>query len=141
MIILDTNVVSEPTRASPSEVVRQWVLAQRQTDLFTTAITEAEIFGGIAALPAGKRRDALNEQARRIFEIDFSGKVLAFDSAAARNFSTVARRKLGSLVLDADAQIAAIAHAHGAVVATRNTKDFEGRGIQVVNPWNHSWKK
>lgn len=141
MIILDTNVVSEPTRVAPSETVRRWVLAQRQSDLFTTAITEAEIFGGIAAMPAGKRRDALNEQARRIFEIDFSGKVLAFDSAAARTFSAVARRKSGNLILDADAQIAAIAHAHGAILATRNTKDFEGRGIQIVNPWNHSWKK
>lgn len=141
MIILDTNVVSEPTRANPSEAVRQWVLAQHQTDLFTTAITEAEIFGGIAALPAGKRRDALNEQARRIFEIDFSGKVLGFDSVAARTFSAVARRKSGTPILDADAQIAAIAHAHGAVLATRNTKDFEGRGIQVVNPWNYSWTK
>jgi predicted nucleic acid-binding protein len=92
-------------------------------------------------MPAGKRRNALADQVRRIFEIDFSGRVLAFDGAAARTFSTVARFQRGKPILDADAQIAAIAFAHGAILATRNTKDFEGRGIQVVNPWNYSWKK
>ena len=135
MIVLDTNVVSEPIRPSPSETVLQWLDAQSRSDTYVTAISEAEMIGGAMALAAGARRDSLAQQISLIFSEEFADRVLFFDSAAARAFPSVARRVRGNFVLDPDAQIAAIAYVHGAMVATRNIKHFLGRGIALVNPW------
>ncbi|HWA90550.1 MAG TPA: type II toxin-antitoxin system VapC family toxin [Rhizomicrobium sp.] len=135
MIILDTNVLSEPTRAAPSIVVRRWLQSQAIQDLYTTAITEAEMMGGVAILPAGRRRDALTQQVERLFGEDFQGRILAFDEDAARAFPAVARVAHGRPMMEPDRQIAAIARAHGATLATRNIKDFAGCGLTLVNPW------
>ena len=137
MIILDTNVVSEPTRLVASERVRQWMLTHDRRELFTTAITEAEMLWGIELMPAGPRRTTLIQQVYQIFRDEFANHVLSFDSAAAREFPAIVmqRRKNGRPILSSDAQIASIARAHGAVLVTRNIKDFEGCGIEVVNPW------
>lgn len=136
MIILDTNVLSEPARPSPSPVVLAWLDAQDRLEVYTTAITQAEILGGIAAMPAGKRRDLAAEQAQRLLSGEFGGRILPFDSAAAVEFHTVARLVKGKYVMDPDAQIAAIVKAHGAIFATRNVKHFRHCGIELVNPWN-----
>jgi hypothetical protein len=136
--ILDTNVVSEMMASSPSEATLAWIAKTRTADdLFVTTITIAEIFYGVELLPQGKRRDRLSSEAEATFGQDFAGRILEFDEIAARQFAQIAssRRKAGRPIAEFDAQIAAIAHVHGAVLATRNTGDFEGCWIRLVNPW------
>lgn len=137
MILLDTNVLSELMRPEPDARVLQWVGEQPAARVFTTSITQAEILHGILLLPAGKRRLAFDEAARAMFEEDFAGRVLAFGSDAALPYARIAsdRRRAGRPISNFDAQIAAIAVAHGASVATRNVSDFEGCGIEVIDPW------
>jgi toxin FitB len=137
MIILDTNVLSELMRPKPSASVIAWIARQPETELFTTSITEAEIFYGIEVLPKGKRREHLTTAAEAVFTEDFSGRVYDFDSAAARAFSKIvsSRRTNGMPVSQSDAQIAAIAKTRRAKVATRDVKGFEQCGVDVVDPW------
>jgi predicted nucleic acid-binding protein len=137
MIILDTNVLSELMRPKPSASVIAWIARQPEAELFTTSITEAEIFYGIEVLPKGKRRERLTTVAEGVFTEDFSGRVYAFDSAAARVFSRIAssRRTNGRPISQSDAQIAAIAKTRRARVATRDVKGFEQCGVDVVDPW------
>jgi predicted nucleic acid-binding protein len=136
VIILDTNVISELMRVEAAPKVKQWLLNCPERELFTTAITEAEIFFGIELLPTGKKRNQLAEAALFTFE-DFQGRILAFDSRAAHAFGKIAaeRRAKGKSIGETDAQIAAIALSHGARLATRDVSDFQGCGITVVNPW------
>jgi len=136
--ILDTNVVSEPMQPSPSPVVLAWLSESHERGpLFVTTITVAEILFGIELLPKGKRRDQMLAQAEATFAEDFAGRVLPFDEDAARVFPEIAvrRRAQGHPMADLDAQIAAITRSHNALLATRNTADFEGCGIRLVNPW------
>ena len=137
MIVVDTNVLSEVFRPQPSERVRVWMSGQPADSLFTTAICEAEILYGVALLPAGRRRSALEKAAKAVFSEDFEGRVLGFDSLAARAFTEIAttRRRLGRPIAEFDAQIAAIARSAGAAVATRNEEDFTDCGIDIINPW------
>jgi toxin FitB len=137
MIVLDTNVLSEAWRPAPSPKVMAWMRSQPMSALFTTTITEAELFYGIALLPDSKRRRALEAAVSLIFAEDLAGRVLPFDSAAAREYATIAaaRRHAGRPIAEADAQIAAIARSRGAAVATRNGEDFAGCGVTVVSPW------
>lgn len=137
MIVLDTNVLSEAIRPVPSRRVLDWLAAQQPSGLFTTAISEAELFYGLALLPAGKRRTSLEEAVRRMLEEDFAQRVLPFDRAAASAFAVIAsgRRKKGGPISEFDAQIAAVARIHGAAVATRNADDFRDCGIGVIDPW------
>lgn len=136
MIILDTNVVSEMMRPIPQPVVLNWFAAQSAEDVNVTAVTMAEILFGIELLPAGKRRDALRAGADRTFGV-FAGHVLPFDDRAAHAFSLISssRRTQGRPMSEFDAQIAAIARANSAILATRNIGDFEGCGVRLVNPW------
>jgi toxin FitB len=138
MIILDTNVLSELMRPKPSASVLAWIAKQSEAEIFTTSITEAEIFYGIEVLPKGKRREHLTMAAEVVFTEDFSGRVYGFDNAAARAFSKIAssRRTSGRPISHPDAQIAAIAKTRRAKVATRDVKGFEQCGVDVVDPWN-----
>lgn len=137
MIVLDTNVVSELMKAEPAAEVARWTAAQPATMLCTTSITQAEILHGILLLPTGKRRGALEAAAEAMFEEDFGGRVLPFGTEAARAYAQIAaqRRRAGRPISHFDAQIAAIALAARAAVATRNVSDYEGCGVQVINPW------
>ena len=137
MTILDTDVLSELMRPSPSPRVVAWVAIQPATELFTTSITEAEIFYGIELLAKGKRREGLLVAAEAMFAEDLAGRVFGFESDAARSFSKIAaeRRALGRPISHADAQIAAIARMRSAKLATRNVEDFEDCGVDVVDPW------
>ncbi|MGO9057704.1 MAG: type II toxin-antitoxin system VapC family toxin [Candidatus Binataceae bacterium] len=137
MIVLDTNVLSETLRPKPANVVRRWMQAQSSISLFTTTISEAEIFYGVGLMSAGKRRAALQRAVAAIFDEEFADRILPFDSAAARAFAEIAttRRRLGRPMSEFDAQIAAIACSRGAAVATRNVEDFSGCGITVISPW------
>jgi hypothetical protein len=140
MIILDTNVLSEFMRPKPSARVASWVSKQPAAELFTTSITEAEIFYGIELLTNGKRREGLLAAAEAMFAQDLADRVFGFEGDAARVFSRIAanRRALGKPISHADAQIAAIAQVRGAKLATRNVADFEDCGLDVVDPWNNS---
>jgi predicted nucleic acid-binding protein len=137
MIVLDTNVLSELMRPAPDGRVTGWVAARPAVSLFTTTITQAEILYGVALLPDGRRKQSLSEAVQGLFDEDFAGRVLPFDGAAAHAYAVVAamRRQAGQPIAQLDAQIAAICRSRGAALATRNTDDFAGCGVDVVNPW------
>jgi toxin FitB len=137
MIVLDTNVLSEALRPNPADAVKRWMQAQPSMSLFTTTICEAEILYGIALMPAGRRRAALEESVEAIFRVVFADRILPFDSTGAREFADISatRRQLGRPIGAFDAQIAAIACSHGAAVATRNVEDFDNCGISIISPW------
>jgi predicted nucleic acid-binding protein len=139
MIILDTNVLSELMKPTPSARVVAWAEKQSVSELFTTTITEAEIFYGIAILGKGKRSEGLLAAAEAMFTEDFRGRIFGFESGAARDFSRIAahRSDLGKPIGHADAQIAAITRVHGAKRATRSVRNFVDCGIRnVINPWS-----
>lgn len=137
MIILDTNVLSELTRISPSAKVFTWMALQPPSSIFTTAITQAEMLYGVELMPKGRRRTALLAAVEQMLEEDFADHIMPFDGDAAVSFGWIyaSRRVMGKPIFQADAQIAAIAHSRGAALATRNTADFEHCGIKLLNPW------
>jgi predicted nucleic acid-binding protein len=137
MIILDTNVVSEPLRPEPDPAVLAWLDAQEPQTLYITAVSLAELLAGVAALPIGKRRDALNLALKVQIESLFEDRILPFDGKAAEAFalSIVGAQANGNTIHFADCAIAAIARAHGFMLATRNVRDFKGTGVEVFNPW------
>lgn len=139
MIVVDTNVASELMRPSPAASVRAWLQGAPSTDLFTTSITVAEIRYGIERLPAGRRKDELQDTAEEIFAT-FSARVLPFDAAAARRYGSIVavRERSGQPIDGFDAQIASICKVHDATLATRNTRDFKDTGIKVVDPWAYA---
>lgn len=138
MILLDTNVVSELMRAEPAQIVLDWFGQHDAADLFISAVTEAELRTGVAILPDGQRRDRLQLAIDAMIDQDFQGRVLPFDSHAAKAYAEIAahRRAAGRPIAEADCQIAAIARATDAPIVTRNVKDFDGCGVRVINPWN-----
>ena len=137
MIILDTNVVSEVLRPAPETRVMAWLEGQPRASIFTSAVTQGEILYGIRLMSDGQRRKKLWQAALAIFSDDFSGRVLSFDDEAASQYAEIAasRRAAGRPISQFDAVIASIARSRGATLATRNAKDFEGCGIELVNPW------
>ena len=137
MIVLDTNVVSELMRPDPSSNVVDWVAGQAVPRLYLSTISEAELRYGVEILPAGERRTRLLDEVEGMLSEDFAGRILPFDSAAAHAYAVIAaaRRADGRPINHADCQIAAIARCRGASVATRDVADFEGSGIDVIDPW------
>ena len=137
MIVLDTNVISEIFRPSPEPRVVEW-LVSLTGDVAITSITLAELLAGVRRLPEGRPK---HELARGIEEAVApyrgSRSVLAFDADAAERYAEVlaARDAAGAPISTADAQIAAICLACGAVCATRNVKDFQNTGVTIVDPW------
>ena len=137
MIILDTNVVSELLRPSPDRTVETWVADRPAANLYFSAVGEAELRYGVAILPAGRRRDALASAIEAILREDFDERILPFDSAAARAYATIAaaRHAAGRTASPSDCQIAAIARSSRMAVATRNVRDFDDMGIELLDPW------
>lgn len=137
MIILDTNVLSELMKSKPAEAVSTWASAEPASSLYVTAITQAEVLYGIELLPMGRRRSAIEEAANAMFAEDFEARILAFGSDAATAYAKIvaSRRNVGRPISQLDAQIAAIARATGARLATRNSADFDGCELSLINPW------
>ena len=136
MIVLDTNVVSELMRSAPERRVVSWVTQQSAAELATTSVTLAEVRYGILRLPDGRRRGLLLDAFDDVFTA-FREKVLPFDAPAAAQYADIAaeRELAGQPISGFDGQIAAICRARQATLATRNTNDFGGLGLDVVNPW------
>lgn len=133
MILLDTNVISEPLRREPEPRVIQWIDAQLLETLYLSTITVAELRAGIALLPAGKRRTGLQENLEQRLLPLFAGRVLPFDLACTQAYAELIAA--GLAIAAADGYIAAIAAAHGFAVATRDISPFEAAGTIVINPW------
>lgn len=140
MIVLDTNILSELLRPTPAPQVLAWLDELGHTAGFVSSVTQAEMLLGVALLPAGKRREALEVNIGALFNRQFSGRCLAFDTQAAPYFARIvaSRRKAGRPISAEDAQIAAICCSRGFHLATRNEADFAGiSSLIVVNPWKH----
>lgn len=137
MIVLDTNVLSELLRPAPEAGVVAWVSNQPRAALFTATVSRGEILYGLRLLAEGQRRQRLWEAALAIFDEDLAGRVLSFDNAAADAYAEIAavRRGSGRPISQFDAMIASVTYSRGASVATRNVRDFEDCGIEVINPW------
>ncbi len=137
MILLDTNVVSEPLKASCDKSVLSWIDEQVIETLYLSTISLAELRFGIAVLPEGKRRDTLFSSLEQQVLPLFAGRILLFDEPASQAYATLRARarNAGQAIATADGYIAAIAAAHGFAVATRDTSPFEAVGLKVINPW------
>lgn len=137
MIVLDTNVISEPLRPRCSETVTAWLDAQAAETLYITAINAAELWAGVALLSDGARKSALESSLADLLDRLFGRRLLDFDRRAAQAYADITRRTTdaGVRLPLADGLIAAIAQAHGFAVATRDTEPFRAAGIEVINPW------
>jgi predicted nucleic acid-binding protein len=137
MILLDTNVISEPLRPLPEARVSDWIDAQPSETLYLSVMTVAELRAGVAVMPTGKRRTALHEHLEKRVLPMFAGRILPFDLACTSAYAELIAkvRKAGCGIETADACIAAVALANGFLVATRDTSPFQAAGLDVINPW------
>ena len=137
MILLDTNVISELMRPTPDAYVQAWIDGNDLPEFATTSINLAEIGYGIAILPEGRRKDAMQSAAEKVFTLLFGGSILPFDAAAAATYSGLAasHRRAGRSVGILDLQIAAITIVHEAILATRNTRHFAHSEIELIDPF------
>jgi toxin FitB len=138
VIVLDTNVISELTRQVPEPAVISWLDSLPAEGVGTTAVTAAELLYGVTRMPAGRRKTELAAAVRGLLGDDFRDRVLPFDEHCAWRYADIVcgREALGRPIGVADAQIAAICRTAEATLATRNTDDFSGTGIDLINPWN-----
>ncbi len=136
MIVLDTNVVSEAMKPEPHPSVRAWLNDQAAETLYLSSVTLAELLFGIAALPAGKRKDMLAKALDGLMGL-FRDRILPFDIDAARRYAELAvtAQTGGRGFPTPDGYIAAIAASRGFIVASRDTAPYEAAGVSVINPW------
>ena len=137
MILLDTNVISEPLKIAGDAKVLAWLDAQMIETLYLSTISLAELRFGIATMPAGKRRETLHTSLEQRILPLFAGRILPFDEATTEAYARLRAlaRGQGKAIATADGYIAATAIHHGLMVATRDTGPFEAAGLQVINPW------
>ena len=137
MTLLDTNIISELMRREPDPSVMAWIDAQPIDQLYSSAVTRAEIELGIALLPEGRRKHGLRAASLRMFS-EFQGRCLPFDERTASRYADLVARRIqaGRPITVEDAQIASIALAEGLTLATRNTADFAGiDGLSLIDPF------
>jgi predicted nucleic acid-binding protein len=137
MILLDTHVISESLKVAGDARVLGWLDAQLIESLYVSTISLAELRFGIAALPAGKRKDTLHNSIQQCILPLFKGRLLPFDEAASETYGVLRARARaqGKAIATADGYIAATAIHHGLMVATRDFAPFEAAGLKVINPW------
>jgi predicted nucleic acid-binding protein len=137
VIVLDTNVISEPMRSRPDAAVVEWLNGQSDTALFTTSVTVMELRFGVERLAEGKRKADLREVLDFTLSRLFGPRILNVDVPAASEAARIAAlaEAAGTPIGQADAQIAAIALSHGFAIATRDTTPFQSAGLVVINPW------
>lgn len=137
MIILDTNVLSELMRSAPEPAVLMWLDDQAAVSVWLTSITVFEARMGLALLPNGKRRRTLEDSFEHLLVHELEHRVLPFDGEAAAQAAMLgaARQQAGRAVDVRDTQIAGIAMARRATLATRNLRHFDDLPTPVFNPW------
>ena len=138
MIVLDTEVLAELLKSDPDASLMAWLAAQRRGELYTTTIGEAEIATALAALPKGRRKDALAQAVARLLGEGLGGRILPFDRAAAATYGDLTPKRQGAVdaVTTGVGQVAAIAKARGArLIATRDPAGFVAQGLKCVDPW------
>ncbi len=140
MIVLDTNVVSEPMKTNGNRGVQDWLDQQAAETLYLTATSLSELLVGVEILPEGKRKGGLQVALSELLAMLFGARILPFDQQAAIAYARlVGRARIGGCPISvADGQIAAIAVVHGFTVATRDTAPFVAAGVPVINPWKGS---
>lgn len=138
MIVLDTNVISEAIKPEPNMAVQAWLDEQVAETLYLSSVTVAELLFGIGALPQGRRKDGLAKAIDGVLEI-FEGRILPFDTAAARHHASLAvlARAAGKGFPTPDGYIAATAASSGFAVASRDISAFAAAGLPVIDPWSH----
>jgi predicted nucleic acid-binding protein len=138
MILLDTSVISALMRPDPDAAVVSWLDAQPAESIWTTSITVFEVTTGLRLLPIGRRRRALERSFNALLAEDLDGRIQAFDTAAATAAADIAaqRQTAGRPVEIRDVQIAGIARARRAQLATRRTRHFTDLGIALIDPWS-----
>lgn len=138
MILLDTNVISAMTHSLVDPVLEKWLDQQVEEDVWTTSITVFEIELGLAIMPSGRKQTKLREAWDIVRLVELKDRVVGFDAAAARAASALAgcRKRQRTAIEIRDTQIAGIALARGATVATRNINHFRDLDTPVVDPWN-----
>jgi predicted nucleic acid-binding protein len=138
VILLDTNVISELVRPQPDMAVVAYLSGLAPETVFTAAVCEAEIRYGLARMANERKRNDLIVRVDALFETGFQGQVLRFDRACAMAYGEVrhSRQAAGRPITVEDAMIAATARAYAVqAIATRNTKDFDGCGVTLIDPW------
>jgi toxin FitB len=137
LIIVDTNVISEPTRPLPNPAVLKWLNNQPHGSLCFTAISLGEILVGIASMPKGKRREVLSAATSVLLLELFGDRILPYDAKAAGVYAEIVSKTnaVGLVLPFADSQIAAIAKAHNLPIASRDFTPFNSAGLKVINPW------
>ncbi len=137
MILLDTNVVSEPLRPAPEARVIAWLDEQPLETLYLSVMTVAELRAGVALMPSGRRRDKLHDYVEKSLLPAFAGRVLPFDLACTQAYAQVLAtvKSAGGGIATADTLIAAVASANGLILATRDVGPFQAAGLAVINPW------
>jgi predicted nucleic acid-binding protein len=140
VIILDTNVISELTRLVPDPGVITWLDSLPAEETAITAITAAELRYGVRRMPDSRRKTGLSEAVNTLITVDFRDRVEPFDFLAADQYADVvtALEHAGQPISTSDAQIAAICRVLNATLATRDTSDFTGIGVNLINPWKAS---
>ncbi len=138
MIVIDTNILSEVMRETPSAQVIGWVNAQNALSLFVTTVSIGEILYGLRIMPDGRRLERLRHIFEEYLRRGFDQRVITYDEAAARAYADVmaARRTSGRPMSVPDGQIASIAQSRGYALATRNIRDFGGIGLELINPFD-----
>ena len=136
--VLDTNAVSELMRERPDPAVLGRLSTLDDSAWYITTITEAELRYGLAQLPPGRKKTRIGTALLALLSQDFAGRTIAFDSAASAYYADimVSRKKAGRPMQVQDAMIAACCLAQVATLVTRNTRDFEGLGLTLFNPWS-----
>jgi predicted nucleic acid-binding protein len=138
VILLDTNVLSALMQRDVDPAVTAWLDSQPPESIWTTSVTVFEIRFGLEILASGRRRRLLEEAFGKMLEDDFEGRIVSFDEAAAHAAGRIAaeRRQAGRTIEIRDVQIAGIAAARKAAIATRNTRHFAGLGPELIDPWS-----
>jgi hypothetical protein len=138
LIILDTNVVSEPLKPDPDAAVLRWLDRQSPATLYLTTISQAELLARVLALPAGKRRAQLQRVITNELASLFADRILPFGERTAEAYAHVvtAANAAGNAIDFADAAIGAIAIEHKFILATRNVRGFKGTAVKLLNPWS-----